>query len=319
MAKGKKKTNIQVTSVKSNNAVLKKGVKTTVVNNKKTRQTKKKLEVVEEIKKEKKPVKKATVKKSTKTTPKKVINPVDAGLKSSNLTKDEVIAKRKERNRKKYEKTQQKYRGKKEKKKITVEDKVEEKKEFIPIVPEEPKIEFKEVIKEEPVKKASKDEKETPKKQEEKKRKEKRKTNRKTSGFTQTLIDLKDKSINVINDVREKTNDDSIPAGKTIIEKTKRSKRFIKEAIVYAIILTIIDVLCIVFLDYFDFLRLFDVKALNIVLTILIALIFNFFVAFMVDYFITNIWLVKRRKKKDGELSGNSRTNEEEYWKDIKN
>ena len=115
------------------------------------------------------------------------------------------------------------------------------------------------------------------------------------------------------------TTDDTIPVGKTFDEKSKRSRRLITEAIVYAILLTIINVLCIVVFNYFNFLRLFDVKALNVIVTILISLIFNFFVAFMVDYFVTNVWVTKKRKKKDGEQNGNSGAIKGEYQENIKN
>lgn len=322
MANTKKKNNVQITSVKSDNEVLKGGVETTVVN-KKPRQTKKK-NVADDNKKvvknntkkkttTKKNVNKTTTKKNTvnktpKTITKEVVAPV---IETSVLTPEEIIAKRKERNRKKYEKSQKKYRDNQEKKKIVVEDRIEEVKE------QEYQVETKVVTldEEDLVKKIIPIEENN----KELERKEKRKTNRKTSGFTQTLTNIKELSVNKINDVREKTNDNTIPLGKSIEEQTKRSKRLIKEAIVYAIILTIINVLCIVIFDYFNFLRLFDVKWLNVVVTIIISLIFNFFVAFMVDYFVTNVWLVKRRKKKDGEQDGNNWANRKERRKNIEN
>ena len=238
-------------------------------------------------------------------------------VKKENLTKEEISAQIKERNRRKYENQQKKYRENKEKKKLVVEDIVEK------VDEKEVKKDEKEALvdKEETlVKKAiGKDDDKSLKKEKEKERKEKRKTNRKTSGFTQTLNNIKEMSVNKINDVREKVDDDTIPLGKTFNDKSKRSKRLLKEAIVYAILLTIINIICIVAFDDFNFLRLFDVKVLNIILTILISLLFNFFVAFMIDYFVTNVWLVKRRKKKDGEPDGNSRTNEKKHRKDIKN
>lgn len=327
MAKSKKKNNVQITSVKSDNEVLKSGVETTVVN-KKPRQNKKnnstnitkKNVVKKNINTKKKTT--STKKKTTNKTPKKVVRPVvkeevkeevveeqviikdTLGIETpeiitipKTLTPEEVIRERKERNRRKYEKGQKKYREAKEKKKIILDDiVVEEKKEELP------QVEFNEDEYEITKKIVPVDTKKDLKEQE---RKEKRKTNVKTSGFTQTLTNIKELSVTKINDVREMTTDDTIPLGKTFEEQTKRSKRLIIESIIYAVILTIINVLCILIFDYFNFLRLFDVKALNVVVTILISLIFNFFVAFMIDYFVTEIW-AKKRRKKDGEQDGDS-------------
>ena len=263
----------------------------------------------------------------------KIVEEVTKEEKINNITSEEVVAKRKERNRKKYEKGQKKYRENQEKKKIVVDDGIKEdlaKKEEIVSKSDVPQIErtikkekpeeTNEIEVEELVKKTKSPEIErTLKKEKKEERKEKRKTNVKTSGFTQTISNIKEVSVNKINDVIEKTNDNSIPLGKTFDEKSKRSKRLIKEAIFYAILLTIINVLCITIFDYFNFLRLFDVKALNIILTIVISLIFNFFVAFMVDYFVTTAWASNRRKKKDGEPDGDSRPFKGKNKKNIKN
>lgn len=311
MAKAKSKNEIKLTNIKKNTVAVKKGAKTATVN-KKSKQTKKKLEVVDEVKneeiKEAEIVKKTTKKPTlAKNTTKKTIK--NEELSKKELTQEEIVAQRKERNRKKYQSQQKKYqdnRKNKEKKKIVVEDEVSN------------ELEKSNTVNEEDLVKKVK-EKETKEKGKEKERKEKRKTNRKSINFTQTITNIKELSVTKINNVKEKTSDKNIPVGKTRDEQVKRSKRLIKEAIVYMIVLTLIDVICILLFDYFNFLRLFDVKALNIVVTILIALIFNFFVAFMVDYFVTGIWVKKKRKKKVGEQDGNNRVIEEEYRENIQN
>lgn len=341
MANTKKKNNIEITSVKSDNEVLKGGVDTIIVNSKPTQNKKKNNtsntnKKTPTNKKQNNIKKKNTGKKKAVNKTKKVVKPIVETVEKTEveepqviiketlgietpevvevpkpLTPEEIIAKRKERNRKKYEKGQKKYRDNQDKKKIVVEDKVEEQE-----VKEEIKVEIP-VDEEDILKKTIPVPIIDKKKEEEQKRKEKRKTNRKTSGFTQTLTNIKELSVTKINDVREITNDNTIPLGKTIDEQNKRSRRLIKESIVYAVILTFVDILCIVIFDYFNFLRLFDVKWLNVVVTILIAFIFNFFVTFMVDYFVTNIWARKRRKK-DGEQDGNSGVNRKERRKNIK-
>ena len=248
------------------------------------------------------------------------------------LSKEEIIAQRKERNRKKYQSQQRKYQESKGKtKKIPVIPAIEREIVNVPseevkeesVTPVEPATvesqEEKKIVEEDTVTIVESDlikkeiHEELPDKEKIEERKEKRKTNRKSDQFTKTLSNIKTKSVDTINTVKEKTTDRNIPVGKSKEEKKKRTRRFIKEAIVYSIILTIINVLCIVIFDYFNFLRLFDVKYLNVIVTIVISLIFNFFIAFMVDYFVTEVWLKGKRKEKDGEQNGDNGVNEEEY------
>lgn len=302
MAKGNKKNDVKLTSTKKKSTSTKKSSADNL-KTKKSSNTKKKLIVPDQVKKEEiketELVKKATKKKTSKET-----------LVSSNTvdTKKELDIKKKERNRKKYENQQKKYQESqkpKTKKKIIVPDQVVDNQ--------------KEDIKEEPLlKKVKVKELKTSKKEKEKERKEKRKFNRKSIHLTQTFVNIKDKSVNKINYVKEKTNDKHIPIGKSKEEKKRRFKRLVKEAIVYAIILTFINIICVLIFDYFNFLRLFDVKVLNVIVTIVVSLIFNFFIAFMIDYFTTEIWLKKKRKKEDGVLDGNSGVNKGEYQENIK-
>lgn len=274
--------------------------------NKKTRNNKKKNVITSATKKELKEadlVKKPTKKKSIK----KELNVESVPIKKKTLKQNETIKDKKERNRKKYENKQKRIQDTKkikEKKKIDILDETNGKE--------------KKKLKEEKLVKKTKNI-ETEYKKKEKERKEKRKFNRKSINLTQTIANIKDKGVNKINTVKEKVNDKNIPLGKSEVEKKNRFKRFVKEAIVYAVILTIIDILCVLFIDYFNFLRLFDVKALNIVVTIVVALIFNFFIAFMIDHFATTIWLSRKRKKKVDDVNGDNRINEGEYKEDIRN
>ena len=349
MAKSKKKNNYQTTNVKKNNSV--KG-KTTP---KKTSQAKKKNDLLVEIK------------KTNKSTSKKVVNkPAVDTQEIKVLTKEELLAQKKEKNRKKYESQQKKYhevKDTKTKKTSVVSDlEINEentkkviqniepvKKEVKPVKKKNVKPKKETVINkvsEEEIEKAraivakelEKEEKEEPEEKElefedlvkkeepefkteeqriQEERKEKRKENLKTPGFTHTLTTIKEISVTKINTVRDKAKDIHIPTGKTNDEVIKRSKRLICEAVVYAFLLTIVNIIVILVFDYFNFLRLFDVKALNVIVTILISLIFNFFVAFMVDYFVTNVWLVKKRNKKDGDSNANNWAERRKHREDI--
>ena len=282
--------------VKKNNNLNKKSIN----NKKKTILTDEVNNIIKEPELVKMPSKKTASKK------KSTVNIVTA--EKEILTPEELLARKKERNRKKYENKQKKYQSNK---KIQVKKKV--------IIPDEiSKKNKKNVTKEEkPIKKLQ--EQTNDNKEKKKERKEKRKLNRKSIHLTQTLVSIKEKGVNKINLVKEKTNDKNIPIGKTQEEKKRRFKRIIKESIFYAIVLTIINVICILVFDYFSFLRLFDVKTLNIVVTIVLFLIFNFFVAFMIDYFTTEIWLKTKRKKKVDDLNGNSGFNEGKYQENIEN
>ena len=327
MAKSKSKNDKKVISRKKNNSATKKSTKT-VSTNRKPRQVKKKLEVVDEVKKveiqETELIKKPGRKSNTST---RSINRKNSGIKKEEkkeLTPQEIVEQRKERNRRKYQNQQKKYqetKKTKEKKRIEVEDQVENiiqksnnvKEDIVNTIEEKEES----LVSNDIVEKKSEENLISKETKEEKESREKRKEKRKPIQFTQTLTSIKEKGTTTIHGVKEKVNDNSIPVGKSKAEKKKRSKRIIKESIVYAIILTIINVGCILVFNEFNFLRLFDIKTLNIVVTVLISLIFNFFVAFMIDFFVTGIWLKKKRKKKDGEQDGNNRINEGEYQEDI--
>lgn len=330
------KTNNKNVSSKKKSSVTKKKVNNVNSTNKRSTTPKKKIVVEDIVKKEtisekdaklvkktikkvdgvkdittKIPIKKPSINQSQvkEVTTKIPVKKINKGIKKE-LTKEELVAQRKERNRKKYQSQQRKYQNNNktsEKKKIVVEDQIEKK--FV--IEKDANLIKKE---------KTTDEKEKAiKKREREERKEKRKRERKPINITKTLVNIKEKSVVKINEVKEKTTDQKIPVGKTKIDKKIRFKRFIKEAVVYAILLTIINTICILTIDYFDFLRLFDVKYLNIILTIAISLIFNFFVAFMIDYFVTEVWLKNKRKEKDGEQNGDSWFDEGEYQENIKN
>lgn len=278
MAKAKSKNEIKITTIKKNTNAIKKGANVLLVKNKPIAKSIKKISVSDA--KEKKEVKK-------------------------NVTEDD-IARRKERNRRKYQNQQKKYSESnkiKTKKKMVVEK---------PIIKENKKENNEETL----VKKKDKVSF-TPKKKE-LREKEARREKRKTNAIAKTIVNIKAISTDTINSVKEKTDDRKIPVGKTKDEKKQRFKRFVKEAIIYAVIITIINVLLAFILDDVNFLRLFDIKIVNIIATIIISLLFNFFIAFAIDYLVTTIWL-KIKRKKSGEDNGNSRVIEEKYSKDITN
>ena len=281
MAKSKNKNDIVLINMKKNGNVVKNGANVVKIKPKGQIKSKKKLTIDGDSKK------------------------------NTVASKQESIEKRKERNRKKYQNQQKKYSDynkTKTKKKIII-DEVDNKNVSVKNVDNKKSVSSNEetVIK----KKSS-----SPKKKEaieRKKRSEKRKTNK----ITETIVNIKSIGVDTINNVKEITNDKNIPVGITKDEKKQRFKRLVEESLVFSIIITIIDVICILAFDYANFLRLFDVKSLNIIVTVIISLIFNFFIGFAVDYFITSLWVRIKRKKEAGEHNGNSGIEQGKDKKDI--
>ena len=118
------------------------------------------------------------------------------------------------------------------------------------------------------------------------------------------------------NKIKIRVSDSSIPLGKEKEDKDRRAKRYLKEALFYAIIITIINMIAVFIFDYVNLLNLFDIYALNIILTIIVSLFISFLIAFIVDYLLTELW-IKRKRKKEGEQSGNSGVIKGEYQENI--
>ena len=97
-----------------------------------------------------------------------------------------------------------------------------------------------------------------------------------------------------------------MPLGDDKENNKKRVKVYLKEAIFYAIIITIINVLAIWIFDYVNYLKLFDIKGVNIVTTAFLSLIVSYVFSFFIDSLISEIWIKIKSKHKEGEQDGNS-------------
>lgn len=209
----------------------------------------------------------------------------------SNIPKDAMSLK--EKNKQKYEARQKRYANTKNNKKKKVLDigtsnleKVNKeirnelkKKEKIKKVPDEEKVT--------PIKKKSVI-------------KEELKQNDKTSNF-------RNKRKEIIMHIKEKSSDNTIPLGNEKSDNKIRVKRYLKESVVYAIIITIINVIAYFFFDYVNYLKLFDVEYLNYIVTIILSLIVSYIFAFFVDCLVTEIWTnFKTKQKMVGVTNGDS-------------
>ena len=65
--------------------------------------------------------------------------------------------------------------------------------------------------------------------------------------------------------------------------------------------------------------KLFDVKIVNIALTVVMSLIFNYALSFFVDCLVTELWIkYKVNAKEEGVQDGNKRLKKRKHQEDIK-
>ena len=99
-----------------------------------------------------------------------------------------------------------------------------------------------------------------------------------------------------------------------------RVKRYLKEAIIFAIIMTIINLIAILLFEYVNVLKIFDVNVLNIIVTAFLSLIISYLVSFFIDCLVTEIWVkIKNKKNKEGDINGNSRIKRRKHQENITN
>ena len=207
-------------------------------------------------------------------------------LKKDNLTKKEI-------NKKRYESKQKIYREKQKK---------EKEKNNIKISVEVPKSQIK---KEKNIKK--KDLKNVKVKKE-----------KKESQLKKNIKEFKSIGTDAYKVVKEKTSDKSIPLGKDKKDKKRRKNRYFKESIVFAIIITIINLLSYVIFDYVNLLRISDIKVFNVIATMITSLIISYIFSFIIDYIISELWVIIKRKH-TGDINGNKVSIETEYQENIEN
>lgn len=97
-----------------------------------------------------------------------------------------------------------------------------------------------------------------------------------------------------------------IPLGNAKVDNRKRVKIYLKEAIVYAIFITIINVIAIFVFDYVNYLKLFDIKGINIAFTVVLSLIVSYAFSFFIDCLVSEVWIKIKSKHREGEQNGNS-------------
>ena len=230
----------------------------------------------------------------------KEINEINRNITITNVVKKNIpqsAVSIKEKNKKKYENRQKRYANNKtpgKKKILNIDTSNLEK------VHKEIQNDLK---KKEKIKKVSKEEKIVPVKKKGAIKKDK-KVEKSDVNLTSTFR-IKRKEI--IEHIKEKSSDESIPLGDEKSDNRERVKRYLKEAIVYAAIITIINIIAIFVFDYVNYLKLFDVLYLNYLVTILLSFIISYIFAFFVDCLVTEIWTkIKLKKKTEGASNGDT-------------
>ena len=138
------------------------------------------------------------------------------------------------------------------------------------------------------------------------------------------LVKKKDDLKEEPKEIKEKKKyfvlENDIPLASDKINTKIRIKRYLKEAIIFAIIITIINLFAILLFDYVNVLKIFDVNILNIVVTVFLSLIISYLISFFVDCLVTEIWVkIKNNKNKEGDINGNTRIKQEKHRENITN
>lgn len=150
----------------------------------------------------------------------------------------------------------------------------------------------------------------------EKIKKEETNKNVKNNKIKKGIKNISNLRSDVYNNVKSKTSDSSIPLGKSKKEKKERKRRYIKEAIVFALIITFINLLSYVLFDYVSLLRLSDIKIFNVLATMIASFIIGFIFSYIIDYLVSELW-VKIKRKRTGGTDGNKGSKQEEHKEDI--
>ncbi len=236
-------------------------------------------------KKNNKVVKKKSLPKNNSKTKKKLVNE-----ELENELSKTVILSKKEINRKKYQARQQRYSKETKKKVIDVDYTIVTNE----VLNNQNKEKDKTIVKEKKVK----EEVELVKKKD----------------------DLKEETKEVKEKKKYFVLENDIPLASDKINTKIRIKRYLKEAIIFAIIITIINLIAILLFDYVNVLKIFDVSVLNIVVTVFLSLIISYLISFFIDCLVTEIWVkIKNNKNKEGDINGNTRIEQEKHRENITN
>ena len=110
--------------------------------------------------------------------------------------------------------------------------------------------------------------------------------------------------------------ENDIPLGRDKENNRIRIKKYLKEAILYAVLITFINMILILFFGNINLLNLFDIMIVNIGVTILLSFIISYIFAFFIDCLVTEIWIIIKNKK-EGAANGDKGIDGRKYQKNI--
>lgn len=90
-----------------------------------------------------------------------------------------------------------------------------------------------------------------------------------------------------------------LPLTLTKWDKKRRRNIYLKEAILFSMILTLIDVYCFYNLSFMNILNIFDNSVWNLIATIAITLMILLLLSYLIDYLITESMVRKYQKNKE--------------------
>ena len=128
----------------------------------------------------------------------------------------------------------------------------------------------------------------------------------KESHQKRTWILFKKHKKQVINPEIEDNQKEEMPLGDDKENNNKRVKIYLKEAFVYAILITIVNIVAYFVFDYVHYLKLFDLKWVNMVISIVLSLIISYVFSFFIDSLVSEVWIKIKSMHKEGEHDGNS-------------
>ena len=129
---------------------------------------------------------------------------------------------------------------------------------------------------------------------------------------------IKKISKKIITNVKEKTKDDNFFIDDAEDYKKKRLKKYLRESIFFAVMITLINLVAMKIFSYANYLKLFDIKWVNIALTVVLSLIFSYAVSIFIDCIVSELWIkYQKKKQKKGAQDGDKGTKEGKHPEDF--
>ena len=112
-----------------------------------------------------------------------------------------------------------------------------------------------------------------------------------------TKKDLKNEIVNINYPIIKSLTGRILPLSLTKWDKKRRKNIYLKEAILFSISLTLIDVYCFYNLSFMNILNVFDNSVWNLITTVALTLVVLLMLSYIIDYLITESIVRKYQRK----------------------